>query len=345
MNHILSLSQEELSQFKLPGQAFRRKQLYHWFHEKQVLDYDEMTNLPKDLIEFLKSEHPLPEVKVVQEIMAEDGTKKLLFALGQDDYAEAVIMEYRYGSSLCLSTQIGCRMGCTFCASTIHGLVRNITAEEMIMMLYLSNHYSKSRISRMVLMGSGEPLENLDEVLVFLHQIVSQEGYNMSARHISLSTCGLPEGIRRLAQAELPITLALSLHAPNDALRRQIMPIAKAFTIREVLAACDDYIANTGRRVTIEYALIENFNDQAEQARELAQLIRGKLYHVNLIPVNPIKEREFTAPDRERLKEFKNLLEADRIHVTIRRELGSEIAASCGQLRNQAIELKMNAGG
>jgi len=344
VKHILSLSRRELAQTDLPGQPFRRKQLYHWFHEKQVLDYEQMTNLPKDLIEFLKAEHPLPAISVARALTAEDGTKKLLFALG-DDYAEAVIMEYRYGSSLCLSTQIGCRMGCTFCASTIHGLVRNITAEEMIMMLYLANDYSSGRIGRLVLMGSGEPLENLDEVLTFLHRIVSEDGYNMSARHISLSSCGLPEGIRRLAKEELPITLALSLHAPNDALRRQIMPIAKAYTIREVLAACDEYIAQTGRRVTIEYALIEGFNDGAQQARELSQLIQGKLYHVNLIPVNPIKERQFTPPDRERLKEFKNLLEADRIHVTIRRELGSEIAASCGQLRNQAIELKMNAGG
>lgn len=337
MDHILSWSQNQLLQADLPGQPFRRKQLYQWFHKNRVLDYSKMTNLPQDLIEYLQNHHPLPQVKLVQQQVAEDGTKKLLFAL-EDDYAEAVIMEYHYGSSLCLSTQIGCRMGCTFCASTLHGLVRNITASEMLMMFYLANNYSKNRISRLVLMGSGEPLENFDQVMVFLHQIVAEDGYNLSGRHISLSTCGLPDGIRRLAQQELPITLALSLHAPNDNLRRQIMPIAQAFPLNEVLAACDDYIAQTGRRVTIEYAMIEGFNDTPEHARQLIDLIKGKLYHVNLIPVNPIKERSFSAPERKKLVDFQNLLEAGQIRVTIRRELGSEIAASCGQLRNQAIE-------
>lgn len=213
------------------------------------------------------------------------------------------------------------------------------------MMVYLANEFSKSRISRVVLMGSGEPLENYDQVMRFIHQIVSDDGYNLSARHISLSTCGLPEGIKKLAREDLPITLALSLHAPNDTLRRKIMPIAKAFTIQQVMAACDDYITQTNRRVTIEYALIEGFNDSPDMAKQLSQLIKGKLYHVNLIPVNPIKERDYSAPSTERLTNFKNLLEADRIHVTIRRELGSSIAASCGQLRNQAVELKIKAGG
>lgn len=344
MNSILSLNPTQLSQLGLPGPAFRSRQLYHWLHQKQVLDYAAMTNLPRELIDYLTSHHPLPQVQVLDEKVARDGTKKLLFGLGED-LAEAVIMEYDYGSSLCLSTQIGCRMGCTFCASTVYGLVRNITASEMLMMVYLANRYAKRRISRLVLMGSGEPLENLDQVLVFIERLIDPEGYNMSARHISLSTCGLPEGIRRLAASQLPITLALSLHAPNDELRRQIMPIAKAHSIAQVMQACDDYIAATNRRVTIEYAVIKDFNDQPAQAEQLIELIRGKLYHVNLIPINPIKERDFSAPDRSHLIKFQNLLEAARIHVTIRRELGSEIVASCGQLRNQAIELKMKAGG
>lgn len=341
---LLSLSQAELLALDLPGEMFRKKQLYHWLHQKLTLDYQEMNNLPKSFTDYLSEHHPMPSVKVVQRLQSEDGTIKLLFALG-DDYAEAVIMEYHYGSSLCLSTQIGCKMGCTFCASTLKGWYRNITAAEMLMMLYLANNYSKSRISRVVLMGSGEPLENLDEVLRFLHQAISEDGYNLSARHVSISTCGLPDGIRRLAKENLPITLALSLHAPNDTLRRQIMPIARKYSIQEVMRACDDYIAQTSRRVTIEYAMISGFNDSIEQADELADLIKGKLYHINLIPINPIEERSYQAPQRESLTNFQKRLEASLIHVTIRRELGSDIVASCGQLRNQAIEQKKNAGG
>lgn len=341
---VLDRSLKDWLNLDLPGEGFRKRQIYHWLHEKLVLDYAAMTNLPKNLVAYLEEHEPLPNVRVVQQLTSQDGTVKLLFALG-DDFAEAVVMEYHYGSSVCLSTQIGCRMGCKFCASTINGWSRNITASEMLMMLYLANRYSKQRISRIVLMGSGEPMENLDEVLRFLHQAMTPDGYNLSGRHISLSTCGIPEGILRLAEEKLPITLALSLHAPNDALRHQIMPIANRYPIREILAACDAYIERTSRRVTIEYAMIAGFNDGAAQADELAELIRGKLYHVNLIPVNPIAERDYQAPKRDSLTNFQKRLEAHRIHVTIRRELGSDIVASCGQLRNQAIEQNNKAGG
>lgn len=336
---LLSLTLDELLALDLPGEKFRKKQLFHWFHKKLTLDYHQMTNLPKALVEHLAEHYPVPNVRVIKKHRSQDGTIKLLFALG-DDYAEAVVMEYRYGSSLCLSTQIGCRMGCKFCASTLKGWYRNITSSEMLMMLYLANDYSKERISRVVLMGSGEPLENLDEVLRFLHLATNEDGYNLSARHVSLSTCGLPEGIRRLAKEKLPLTLALSLHAPSDELRRQIMPIANRYSIKQVLAACDEYIEQTSRRVTIEYAMISGFNDSLLQADELAALIKGKLYHINLIPINPIEERDYQAPQRESLTNFQKRLEASRIHVTIRRELGSDIVASCGQLRNQAIEQK-----
>ena len=341
---VLDRSLDDWLNLDLPGEGFRKRQIYHWLHEKLVLDYAAMTNLPKKLVAYLEEQEPLPNVRVVQKLTSKDGTVKLLFALG-DDFAEAVVMEYHYGSSVCLSTQIGCRMGCKFCASTLNGWSRNITASEMLMMLYLANRYSTQRISRIVLMGSGEPLENLDEVLRFLHQAMKPDGYNLSGRHISLSTCGIPEGILRLAEEKLPITLALSLHAPNDDLRRQIMPIANRYPIREIMTACDTYIERTSRRVTIEYAMIAGFNDSAAQADELAELIRGKLYHVNLIPVNPIAERDYQAPERDSLTNFQKRLEAHRIHVTIRRELGSDIVASCGQLRNQAIEQNNKAGG
>lgn len=344
MQHLIGLNLTQLLKQPMPVPDFRKKQLYHWWHEKQILEYAQMHNLPDSFIEYLETEHPMPKLSVVNQQASQDGTKKLLFALG-DDLVEAVIMEYHYGSSICLSTQIGCRMGCHFCASTLHGLVRNITAEEMLMMFYMAGKYAKQRLSRVVLMGSGEPLENLDQVLSFIHQVSAADGYDLSLRHIALSTCGLPQGIRALAKEALPITLALSLHAPNDELRQQIMPIAKKYSISQVMQACDEYIAVTSRRITIEYALIQDFNDTIEQAEQLSQLIKGKLYHVNLIPINPIAERAYRAPAGERLQEFKKRLEAHGIHVTIRRELGSDIVAACGQLRNQTIEQQKKAGG
>ncbi|WP_459128712.1 23S rRNA (adenine(2503)-C(2))-methyltransferase RlmN [Guggenheimella bovis] len=335
-----SLFESTLEQLKekLPGfKDFRYKQLHHWFHDKGVTDPKLMTNLPKDLLEAMEKVSIAPEVTVDRVLVSEDGTKKLLFKLG-DDYAEGVLLNYRYGTSMCMSTQIGCAMGCVFCASTKGGFIRNITRFEMERMLQLANEYSNSKINHIVFMGSGEPLMNLDEVLGFLHYLKDNESFGMSLRNITLSTCGIPEKIRELSKSGFPITLALSLHSPFDMSRREIMPIARKYSISEVLKATDEYIQSGNRRVTIEMALIQGKNDSEENARELSRLIKEKLYHVNLIPINPVEEVNFSVPSTDAISNFRKILEGNQIHVTIRRELGSDIAASCGQLRNRALK-------
>lgn len=341
---ILVMSLQELLDSHLPYAAYRKKQLFHWIHKKSVVDIDQMSNLPLEMRDDLKSRHLFPHIELVREQISEDGTRKLLFSLS-GDYAEAVLMQYRHGVSLCLSSQIGCKMGCTFCASTIKGFVRNISASEMLMMLYTANQFVKKPISHVVFMGSGEPMDNLDQIEIFLKVITAPEGYHLSARHISISTCGLPQGIERLSQMGYPLTLALSLHAPSDVLRSQLMPINRTYHLSAVLQAAENYQMVTKRRVTLEYALIEAVNDTPEQAEQLARLIRGRGFHLNLIPVNPIKESAYNAPARQRVINFQKALEAKGIHVTIRRELGSDIAASCGQLRNEAMENNKSSGG
>lgn len=342
--NILTMTQQELLESDLPYPSFRKKQLYHWIHKKSTVDADQMKNLPLKMREDLKARRLFPALEVVREQVSDDGTRKLLFSLN-GDYAEAVLMQYRHGVSLCLSSQIGCKMGCSFCASTIKGFVRNITASEMIMMLYSANRYTQKPVNHVVFMGSGEPMENLDHIETFLRIITSPEGYNLSARHISLSTCGIPEGIHRLSRMGYPVTLALSLHAANNALRSELMPVNRRFDLEAVLRAAEHYQMFTHRRVTLEYALIEQVNDTPKHAEELAMLIRGKGFHLNLIPVNPIQEKDFNAPAKQRVINFQKTLEAKGIHVTIRRELGSDIAASCGQLRNEAIENNKSSGG
>jgi 23S rRNA (adenine2503-C2)-methyltransferase len=319
----------------LSEKKFRAKQLFQWIHQKGISSYDEMSNLPKSLVAALEERFIVNPLKVVKRSISQnDGTEKVLFSLPDEELIETVVMKYRYGNSVCISTQVGCRMGCKFCASTIGGLKRNLTAGEMLSQVYESNKNLDERINHIVLMGSGEPLENYDEVVRFLRMINHPQGYNLSLRNITLSTCGLVNQIRRLAKENLPITLAISLHGATNEVREKLMPVNKRYPIEDIISAVDDYIEQTNRRVTFEYALIRNLNDSNDQAVKLSKLLRGKLVHVNLIPINEVEENEFLPSSEKQISSFKSILEKTGINVTLRRELGSDINAACGQLRN-----------
>ena len=326
----------------LSEKKFRAKQLFEWVHEKGVDSFEDMSNLPKSLISELENRFIVNPLKVVKRLVSNsDGTEKVLFGLADGEMIETVVMKYCYGNSICISTQVGCRMGCKFCASTIGGLKRNLSAGEMLSQVYESNKNLDERINHIVLMGSGEPLENYDEVIRFLRLINHSKGYNLSLRNITLSTCGLVDQIRRLADEGLPITLAISLHGATNEVREKLMPINRKYPIEEILSAVDDYIEKTNRRVTFEYALIKNVNDSNDQARKLAQILKGKLVHVNLIPINKVEENEFLPSSEEQISSFKSILEKTGINVTLRRELGSDINAACGQLRNSVNPIKI----
>ncbi len=319
--------------------SFRAKQIYEWIHEKLASSYDEMTNISKDLRIILKENYPLVALEVVDSLVSEnDGTIKYLFRLNDDRVIESVLMKYRYGNSVCISSQVGCKMGCTFCASTIGGKERDLTASEMLDQIYRIQSISGERVSNVVVMGTGEPLENYDNLLRFIRILSDDAGLNISARNITVSTCGIPDKIRSLAEEELPITLALSLHAPNNEIRKNIMPIARQYELTDVMDAFGYYYERTGRRLTFEYCLMDGINDEENHARELSKLLRGYNGHVNLIPVNPIKERNFIKSDSNKIQKFKNILEKNRINVTIRREMGSDIDAACGQLRKSYLD-------
>ena len=341
---ILSMNLEELTAYmKEIGQpAFRGKQVFEWLHKKLVRDTEEMTNLPAGLrAELAKGLTTLKELRRLTS--REDGTVKFLFGLQDGQAIETVLMPYHHGHSLCISSQAGCRMGCRFCASTIGGLIRNLTAGEMLSQIYEAVRLSGQRVDNVVVMGTGEPLDNYENLIRFLRLISAPEGYQLSLRSITVSSCGLVPEIRRLAEEDLPITFALSLHAATDEERRELMPIAKRYTIRETLDACRYYFDRTHRRITCEYSLVAGVNDTPEAAERLSRLLRKEHFHVNLIPVNPIKERDFRRSDRESVLNFKNLLEKNGINVTIRRSMGSDIDAACGQLRltmmqNQEID-------
>ncbi len=339
---IKSLYMDELvNEMKSINQpAFRAKQIYEWIHGKLVESYDEMTNLSKDLRSILKERYPLIVLEAADSIVSEkDGTVKYLFRLSDNRVIESVLMRYHHGNSVCISSQVGCKMGCSFCASTIGGKERDLTASEMLDQIYRIQSMSGERVSNVVVMGTGEPLDNYDNLVRFIRILSDSEGINISARNITVSTCGIPERIRNLAEEELPITLALSLHAPNDEIRRSLMPIAKKYELSDVMDAFRYYYERTGRRLTFEYCLVEDINDEENHARELSRLLRGYNCHVNLIPINPIKERSFTKSDSYKILKFKNILEKYRINVTIRREMGSDINAACGQLRKSYIDL------
>ena len=331
---------QELLQ-ELGEPKFRAKQLFDWLHAKQVDSFAEMTNLSKSLREKLGETAAINGVKIVRRLVSQiDGTRKYLFALSDGAIIESVLMKYEHGNTVCISTQVGCRMGCKFCASTLDGVERGLTAGEMLSQIYAIQKDCGERVHGTVLMGSGEPLDNYDNVLKFLRLINDPNGQNMGQRHITLSTCGLVEKIYALAEENLQITLAVSLHAPNDEIRTQTMPVAKLYDMDRLLQACRDYAEKTKRRITFEYALIHGVNDGDAHARELAGRLRDMLCHVNLIPVNPIKERDFVQSNHQAIQSFKNLLEKNGINVTIRREMGRDINGACGQLRKSFLDQK-----
>lgn len=337
---IKSMSLSELTDFvTLMGEkGFRGKQLYQWMHEKLSPSIDDMTNLPTGFREKLNEECIYTLVKQRNVQMSKDGTKKYLFLLQDGNAVESVLMRYKFGNSVCISSQAGCRMGCRFCASTLEGLVRNLTPAEMLEQVYQIIRDTGERVSHVVVMGTGEPLDNFDNLLRFIELLTGEGGQNLSQRNVTVSTCGLVPNILKLGEKKLQITLALSLHAPNQEKRRELMPVANKYELSSVIDACKTYVELTGRRITFEYSLVAGVNDSGEDARELAGLIKGINCHVNLIPVNPIKERNFSRPEGSAVQRFKNKLEKYGINVTIRREMGQDIDGACGQLRKKYME-------
>ena len=335
--NLKSLTQPELVDIlKQLGQpAFRAGQVFTWLH-KGVRSYDEMTNLPKALRQTLAEHYPLFVPKVVRKQESQkDGTIKYLWQLSDGNCVETVLMRYRYGNTVCISTEVGCRMGCAFCASTIGGLVRRLEPFEMLDEVLFTQLDSGLPVSHIVLMGIGEPLDNFDNVMRFLELVNHPDGMNISMRHISLSTCGLVPKIDELAARKLQISLAISLHGPNNELRSKVMPVNKAYPIEELLAACRRYYDATGRRIHFEYAMIDGVNDTPECAKELLGRLKGLGAHVNLIPLNHVEESPLQPSSREAVARFQKLLEDGGVTATVRRTLGGDIDASCGQLRRK----------
>lgn len=334
--NILDYTIEELSNLEIftNEKNFRIKQIYEWLHKKLVSSFDEMSNISITLREKLSKDYFIGGIETEAHLISKlDSTEKFLFSLHDNNQIESVLMRYKHGNTVCISTQVGCRMGCKFCASTIDGLARNLTAGEMLAQIYNIQRISNQRVDNIVLMGQGEPLDNYDNVIKFLKMINTEFGLNISYRSITLSTCGIVPNIIRLSDENIPITLAISLHATNDELRKKTMPIANRYSINEILEAVEYYILKTKRRVSFEYALIEGINNSIEDAKALFELLKNKLVHVNLIPVNTIVERKYIRPDTKSVMEFCNYLEKNKIGVTVRREMGSDISGACGQLR------------
>ena len=338
---IASYSFEELQEEMLAigEKGFRSRQIYSWIHEKLVDDFEEMTNLSKTLRQKLEAAYEIRRVEMEKrQISKIDGTNKFLFCLKDGNMVESVLMKYKHGNSVCISSQVGCRMGCRFCASTLDGLERNLTPSEMLRQVYQIQKITGERVSNIVIMGTGEPLDNYDNFLKFIHMVSDEHGLNISQRNITASTCGIVPNIRRLAEEKLQITLALSLHGSNQEKRRSLMPVANKYELQEVLEACDYYFEKTGRRITFEYSLVHGVNDTPEDAKELTGILKDRNCHLNLIPVNPIKERNYEKPDKKSAENFKNKLEKNGINVTIRREMGSDIDGACGQLRRKTMQ-------
>ncbi len=332
---LLSMFPEELSELcvSLGQPKYRGKQIFEGLY-KGYRDFSEYTTLPKAFREKLAENAFIPTATIKRKLVSEiDGTVKYLYSLDDGETVESVFMRYHHGNTMCISTQVGCRMGCAFCASTKAGLVRSLHPSEMLLQILEAERDLGERVSNIVLMGMGEPLDNYDAVMKFLRLVNHENGLNIGLRHISLSTCGLVDKIAMLADEGLPITLSISLHAPNDDIRRQTMPIANKWSIKELLSACKRFIDKTGRRISFEYALIDGVNDTKEHAHELGKLLSGMLCHVNLIPVNPIKEKNFKRSEKNAVKVFTETIETYKISVTVRRTLGADINASCGQLR------------
>ncbi len=338
---LKSMNLEELTQFVagLGEKPFRAKQIYQWIHEKQVDSFDEMSNISKQLKEQLKANSYLIALKQeAVQISQLDGTRKYLFQLEDGNVIESVLMRYKYGNSVCISSQVGCRMGCRFCASTLDGLVRGLRPAEMIDQIYQIGKDIGERISNVVVMGTGEPMDNFDNLLRFIELLTDEHGLHISQRNLTVSTCGIVPRMRELADKKLQITLALSLHASNQKKRLELMPVANKYDIHEVVDACKYYFEQTGRRVSFEYSLVGGVNDTNQDAAELCQLVKGMNCHINLIPVNPIKERDYVQSNAQVITAFKNKLEKNGINVTIRREMGRDIDGACGQLRKRYID-------
>ena len=335
--NLKNLTQQEIAGIlkELGQPAFRAKQVYTWLH-KGVRSYDEMTNLPKALRDQLSANHPIRAPKVVRKQESKkDGTIKYLWQLSDGNCVETVLMRYNYGNTVCISTEVGCAMGCAFCASTIGGLVRRLEPFEMLDEVLFTQIDSGLPISRIVLMGIGEPLDNFDNVMRFLELVNSADGMNISMRHISLSTCGLIPKIDALAEKKLQISLAISLHGPNNEIRSKIMPVNKAYPIEELLEACRRYFAATGRRIHFEYAMIDGVNDREEDAKEILRRMKGLPAHFNLIPLNHVEESPLKPSSKAAVARFQKILEDGGITATVRRTLGGDIDASCGQLRRK----------
>ena len=335
--NLFDLSLDELKTFvkELGEPAFRGKQIFEWMY-RGAESFDDMTNIPKSLREKLSEKSFLGGMTISEKYLSKiDETRKYLLQLNDGNFIETVLMKYEYGYTVCVSSQVGCRMGCKFCASTVNGWVRNLTPGEIIGQILCVQKDLGQRISNVVMMGIGEPFDNFENVLRSIQLMNSPDGLGIGQRHISVSTCGLADRIRTLAKMKLQITLLISLHAPNDERRSHIMPINNRFGIDELMSACDFYIKETGRRISFEYTLISGVNDTLEEADMLASLIKGKLCHVNLIPVNKVEESGFSKSSKARIEEFKARLEKHGVVATIRREMGSDINAACGQLRNK----------
>ena len=338
---LKSMNYTELEEYILSigEKKFRAKQLYDWFHKKLIRSFDDMGNIPGSLkTKLLENQRWISLAEVEKYVSSIDGTTKYLFALEDGNVIESVLMKYKHGNSVCISSQVGCRMGCRFCASTLGGLTRNLTPSEMLDQIYYIQQSTGERVSNVVVMGTGEPFDNYENLIRFLELLTNEDGLHISQRNITVSTCGLVPRIREFADMESAIGLAISLHSPTDEMRRELMPIANRYTIPEIMDACNYYIQKTNRRITFEYSLVAGVNDRKEHARLLAQLLKGMLCHVNLIPVNPIEERSYRQSEPEFVLNFKNMLEKSGINVTIRREMGRDIQAACGQLRKKYSE-------
>lgn len=333
---IRSMNMEELTAAVTEAgeKKFRAKQIYGWLHQKLIRSEDEMKNVPMSCRQTILKEHPLYGVTEVERYVSKiDGTAKFLFELHDGNIIESVLMKYRHGNSVCISSQAGCRMGCRFCASTLLGLERNLYPSEMLDQIYAIQRATGERVSHIVVMGTGEPFDNFDALCRMIDLVSDENGLNISRRNITVSTCGLVPKIYEFADTYPQVTLAISLHAPNDDMRKELMPVANRYSMKELMDAAAYYVEKTGRRITFEYSLVKDVNDRKAHAEMLAALVKGLNCHINLIPVNPVKERDFRQSEQNHIQAFLHILEKHHIQVTVRREMGRDISAACGQLR------------
>lgn len=332
----LTLSQLKEEMEVLGEKSFRARQLYEWMHVKLAERYEEMTNIPHKLLDQCRERYTYTVLKRIRMQESKlDGTRKYLFELADGNTVESVWMRYKHGNSVCISSQVGCRMGCRFCASTLDGLERNLLPSEMLEQIYAITRHTGERVSNVVVMGTGEPMDNFDNLLQFITLLTDENGLHISQRNITVSTCGIVPRMYQLADRHLQITLALSLHAATNEKRRELMPVADRYSLEELMEVCACYFEQTGRRITFEYSLVKDVNDTIEDAEQLIRLIKGLNCHVNLIPINPIKERDYIQSERRAVEQFRGYLERNGISATVRREMGRDIDGACGQLRRR----------